>query len=276
MSKLSQAHPGRNPGACPRPARRQLRAARARGAPTPTACRRALAALAALHGMPDRGIAGEARKDAHICGERDDVLAAVIATLLSQHTTAKNAGEAMDTLWAQYNGNYLAMLEAGPEEIARAIRVGGLSNVKGARIHALLQQVRADTDGEVPSLEHLRDLSDEAAKAALTKFAGVGPKTASCVLLFALGRHSFAVDTHVLRIAKRLGWVAPNATRESAYLWLDARVPAEVKYPLHVLLVHHGKCCPECAASGRAQRSPEGPCPLTPLLPSPHKMRLRA
>lgn len=271
MSKASQAQPARGHRGPNRPAKRQLRAKPARGAPTPAACRRALAALAALHGMPDRGIAGEARKDAHTCGERDDVLAAVIATLLSQHTTAKNAGEAMDTLWAQYDGDYLAMLAAGPEKIARAIRVGGLSNVKGARIHALLQQVQAASDGKVPSLEHLRDLGDEAAKDALTKFAGVGPKTASCVLLFALGRHSFAVDTHVLRIAKRLGWVAANATRESAYLWLDARVPAEVKYPLHVLLVHHGKCCPECAASGRAQRPPEGPCPLTPLLPSTRK-----
>lgn len=249
------------------PARpRQKPAVHPKAAPTPAACRQALDALASLHGLPDRGVLAASRKDAHTCGERDNVLAAVIATLLSQHTTAKNAGQAMDTLWAEYDGDYAAMYKAGPERIARAIRVGGLANVKGARIHAILEQVRASR-GNTFSLEHLRELDDEAVKTELTKFAGVGPKTASCVLLFALGRNSFAVDTHVLRISKRLGWVPPDATRESAYLWLDARVPEEAKYPLHVLLVHHGKCCPECAASGHAQRPPEGPCPLTPLLP---------
>jgi endonuclease III len=112
------------------------------------------------------------------------------------------------------------------------------------------------------SLEHLRPLGDAEIKAALMQYPGVGPKTASCVLLFCLGRDSFAVDTHVFRIAKQLGWVPPKATREQTHTHLDARVPKHLQYALHVLLIRHGKSCYRCAAQGRPQQPPLGPCPL--------------
>jgi endonuclease III len=80
----------------------------------------------------------------------------------------------------------------------------------------------------------------------------VGPKTASCVLLFCLQREDFAVDTHVYRITGLLGWRPKAASREETYAHLNVRVPDEDKYGLHILLVGHGKKCDECRAGGKS------------------------
>ena len=115
---------------------------------------------------------------------------------------------------------------------------------------------------------------------------------ASCVLLFCLERDSFAVDTHVYRLSKALGWVPARATRsvrlrlaslsylqprpfltsisahrETTYEHLDVRIPSTLKYPLHVLLIAHGKACTRCAANGKTSRPSLGPCPLVGVTP---------
>jgi len=84
----------------------------------------------------------------------------------------------------------------------------------------------------------------------LTSYDGVGPKTASCVLMFCLGRDSFAVDTHVFRLSKVLGWVPSSADRIQTQAHLDKRLPAETKYGLHVLMIQHGRTCKGCKKSG--------------------------
>jgi len=86
----------------------------------------------------------------------------------------------------------------------------------------------------------------------MISFQGVGPKTASCVLLFCLQRESFAVDTHVHRITGLLGWRPAKATRDQTHTHLDVRIPDEDKYGLHILFVSHGKKCPECGAGGKS------------------------
>ena len=78
-------------------------------------------------------------------------------------------------------------------------------------------------------------------RAELCRFKGVGPKTASCVMLFELQRQDFPVDTHVWKIAIALGWVPKSASRDQTYEHLNEIVPDEIKYELHVLLVRHGK-----------------------------------
>ena len=85
----------------------------------------------------------------------------------------------------------------------------------------------------------------------LISFKGVGPKTASCVLLFCVGRDSFAVDTHVHRLTGMLGWRPGTASRDETFAHLDVRIPDELKYGLHVLFVEHGRKCPECKAGGK-------------------------
>lgn len=101
------------------------------------------------------------------------------------------------------------------------------------------------------SLDYLHILPDEAVLKKLISFDGIGLKTASCVLLFCMSRSSFAVDTHVFRLARFLNWVPPDkATRETAFWHLDAKLPDEHKYALHTLFIKHGRTCKWCKAGG--------------------------
>ena len=107
-----------------------------------------------------------------------------------------------------------------------------------------------DSDDDL-SLDYLHNLSDTDVMSKLTSFDGIGFKTASCVLLFCMSRESFAVDTHVFRIARFLNWVPPDkANRETAFWHLDARLPGAHKYALHQLFIKHGRTCRWCRAGG--------------------------
>jgi endonuclease III len=205
--------------------------------------------------------------------------------------------------------------QAETKEVFEAIKSGGLADVKSKDIKKILQmvweenQARRDAlvssadkapgsanesekekdteveraDQEVVSLDHLHLLSTDDAFNALTKYPGIGPKTASCVLLFCLQRPSFAVDTHVFRLCKWLGWVpspgdpaglAPGAkgsfagpTRNSTYAHCEVRVPDHLKYPLHQLLIKHGKTCPRCRAiTGESSEGWSKGCPIEHLV----------
>ena len=93
------------------------------------------------------------------------------------------------------------------------------------------------------------------------------PKTVACVMMFTMGRAEFPVDTYVLHIAKKLGWLPADASREQAYEHLNRRVPNECKLDLHILLVEHGKCCAKCAKNGKLQKKESAveACPLVGL-----------
>ena len=96
-------------------------------------------------------------------------------------------------------------------------------------------------DENVLSLDYLHSLSTEEAMTKLTSYPGVGVKTASCVLLFNFGRGSFAVDTHVWRLCRWLGWVPNHASRNQTYSHCEVRIPDDMKYDLHALFWKHGK-----------------------------------
>jgi endonuclease III len=90
-------------------------------------------------------------------------------------------------------------------------------------------------------LARLYDLDDTAVEEYLTSLPGVGPKTAACVLAFAMGRPAFPIDTHVHRVAVRLGWIPARTTAERAYRLLTPVVPPDVRYDLHLALIAHGR-----------------------------------
>ena len=117
--------------------------------------------------------------------------------------------------------------------------MGGLAQQKAPRIKRILETVRErapDWD-----LSFLREEPLEDARAWLRGLPGVGPKTAACVLLFALERPALPVDTHVERVAKRLALVASNISAERAHEELEAYVPPERYYPFHMLMIKHGR-----------------------------------
>ena len=102
----------------------------------------------------------------------------------------------------------------------------------------------------------------------LTKYPGIGVKTAACVLLFCLQRPCFAVDTHIFRLTKWLGWVPANlATEKTAFGHLNARIPDHLKYSLHHLLITHGRTCPRCrAVTGENSEGWDEGCPIDELV----------
>ncbi|KAI9716788.1 MAG: hypothetical protein M1812_005128 [Candelaria pacifica] len=129
-----------------------------------------------------------------------------------------------------------------------------------------LEILRADS--HVLSLDHLHNLSSPEALDTLMKYPGIGPKTASCVLLFCMQRPSFAVDTHVFRLCKWLNWVPPNkANRNTTYSHCEVRIPDGLKYPLHQLFIKHGKTCKRCkAGTGEGSEGWENGCPIEVLV----------
>lgn len=98
------------------------------------------------------------------------------------------------------------------------------------------------------NLQYIHKYKTSKALKALIRYPGIGPKTAACVVLFCLQRPCFAVDTHIFRICKWLGWVPEKANEITAFSHLDVKIPGELKYSLHQLFIKHGKECPRCRA----------------------------
>ncbi|RYP75350.1 hypothetical protein DL771_002446 [Monosporascus sp. 5C6A] len=222
--------------------------------PTPAECGLAHDILVSLHGARARpeGARTPAPRDAAGCGASPSVLDALVRTILSQNTSDRNSSRAKQGMDAAYGGSdrWEAIAMGGQAKLQAAITSGGLAATKSRVILSVLEQVKQKHG--TYSLDHLFVASDDDATRELLSFRGVGPKTAACVLLFCLRRDtSLAVDTHVHRITGLLGWRPPGATREEAHAHLNARVPDHLKYPLHVLLVAHGRTCDECRAGGR-------------------------
>lgn len=182
-----------------------------------------------------------------------DPLSALVNTILSQNTNDRNRDVAFAALRAQFPA-WEAVRDAPTDAVIDAIRPAGLAPTKGPNIQAALRQITTER-GEL-SLDFLETLPLEDARQWLTKLNGVGPKTAAIVLLFALGRPAFPVDTHVHRVTRRLGLIPENTSREKAHTLLEALVPPELYWTLHLNLIEHGRrVC-------HARKPACGECPL--------------
>lgn len=180
----------------------------------------------------------------------------LVNTILSQNTNDHNRDIAYEQLRERFP-TWEAVRDAPTEEIIDAIRPAGLAPSKGPRIQGALERITEER-GEV-SLEFLREIQLEEARSWLLSIKGVGPKTAAIVLLFALGRPAFPVDTHVHRVTQRLGLIPQDASREKAHRLLETSVPSALFYPFHIELIKHGRNI--CKS-----RSPRcGVCMLTDL-----------
>ena len=189
--------------------------------------------------------------------QRAEPLDELILTVLSQHTNDLNRDKAFSELKRCFP-RWTQVLQAPTKMVAAAIKVAGLANQKAPRIKAILQRIAAANGGKL-TLDFLSTVPVPDALAWLQQLPGVGPKTAACVLLFGFGKPVFPVDTHIYRIAKRLGWIAPKVSEARANAVLDSIVPDDIKYRLHLNLIQHGrKVC-------RAQRPRCAVCPLTDL-----------
>ena len=187
---------------------------------------------------------------------RLDPVSEMVLTILSQNTSDTNSARAFALLRGAYP-DWDAVLGAPTGELADVIRPGGLANVKAPRIQAVLAEVRDATAATPYDLSFLRTLPLGEAKAWLAGLPGIGPKTAAIVLLFGFGRPALPVDTHVFRVATRLGLLPARTDVVRAHAVLEASLEAEEVYPFHVELIRHGReVC-------RARRPACEACPLT-------------
>ena len=189
----------------------------------------------------------------------EDPFQVLIGTILSQRTKDANTDRASAALFARFPD--AARLAAAPvRRIEPLIRPTGFYRTKARLIRATARQILDRFGGEVP-----RDLP------TLLTLPGVGPKTANCVLVFGYGIPAVPVDTHVHRIANRLG-VVRTRTPEATEAALRNVLPQAYWIPLNPLLVQHGQnlCrpnrprCPECpieelCATGRALKEARAP-----------------
>jgi endonuclease-3 len=173
----------------------------------------------------------------------------LVDTILSQNTNDRNRDAAFNRLRERFP-TWEQVRDAPPAEVVAAIRTAGLANQKGPRIQQVLREISAERGSF--DLEFLRNLPVEEARAWLKKFKGVGPKTAAIVLLFSLGRPAFPVDTHIHRVAGRIGLIPPKMSAEQAHVVLEQLFPPEAYYAAHLNLIRLGreKCHPrkpECS-----------------------------
>jgi len=181
--------------------------------------------------------------------------------VLSQSTNDRNRDVGFLALRERFGDgaggtDWRAVRDAPRESVEEAIRPGGISRVKSARIQAILAAI-----GEPPSLEWMREAPVEDSRAVLCALPGVGRKTAACVLLFSFGAHEVPVDTHVARVGTRLGLLRAGAPFEELHDAMAALTPPGEELELHLNLLRHGRrtCLarsPACEACALARMCP--------------------
>jgi endonuclease-3 len=212
--------------------------------PRPARVRRIRDRLRELYGVPGAEPHGQP-------------IAELILTVLSQSTNDRNRDVAYFGLRERFR-DWGAVRDAPVDEVEEAIRPGGISKVKSARIKSILAAIASE--GE-PSLDWLVDVGVDEAQDYLCSLPGVGRKTAACVLLFALGMRDVPVDTHVSRVGMRLHLLRPGAPFEELHDEMLALTPPGEELELHINLLRHGRrTCharrPECADCALARMCP--------------------
>ncbi len=187
-----------------------------------------------------------------------DLLDELVGTILSQNTSDTNSRRAFEVLKQRY-ATWESVLNADPDQLEETIRAGGLAAIKSRRIQVILREIQ-EREGSL-SLHRLSTVSNQEAMKYLLSLKGVGCKTAACLLMFGLGRDLCPVDTHVHRVANRLGWVKTRQP-DHTYEALQDQIPVGRAYSLHINLIRLGKIV--CTA-----RQPNCThCPLAAYCPS--------
>ena len=189
-------------------------------------------------------------------------IAELVLTVLSQSTNDRNRDVAYLRLGERF-ASWEAVRDAPVADVEDAIRPGGISKIKSARIQAMLRAIAADPR-DLPhelSLDWLPRVPLDQARDYLIALPGVGRKTAACVLLFAYGLREVPVDTHVSRVGTRLGLLRAGAPFAELHDQMLALTPPGQELELHVNLLRHGRrtCharAPECDRCALARMCP--------------------
>lgn len=162
----------------------------------------------------------------------------LVCTILSQNTNDVNRDRAFNLLREKFP-TWEEVRDAKTKDVIEAIRPAGLANQKGPRIQQVLKAITEER-GNL-DLSFLKKMPVDEARAWLTKFNGVGPKTAAIVLCFSLGMPAFPVDTHVYRVTGRIGLRPEKMTVEQAHPHLESLFPPETYYAAHLNIIRLGR-----------------------------------
>lgn len=182
----------------------------------------------------------------------DNPLNELIRTILSQSTTDINSDRSFESLKRRFH-DWESVRNARTASIASAIKSGGLAKTKSVVIKNVLNEIKARR-GKL-DLSFLSTIPIDEAREFLTSLKGIGPKTAACVLLFSCQRQVFPMDTHIFRIARRLGLVPVKGSDEYAHQIMERLIPPRKHYSLHINMIRHGRTichprdpkCHECS-----------------------------
>ena len=180
---------------------------------------------------------------------KDRPLDELIFIILSVKTTESSYLRTYQALKNAFD-DWFEILETPPGSVACIIASGGLAEKKEGQIRSLLKEIRSRSGENI--LTSLSQVRTGKAEAFLISLPGVGLKTARCVLMYSLRREVFPVDTHVRRVLARLGVIRFQRLTDRVQNTIQDRIPADIRYKLHVNLVAHGRdICrarkPECS-----------------------------
>ncbi|MDG1990372.1 MAG: endonuclease III [Dehalococcoidia bacterium] len=167
-----------------------------------------------------------------------DGISELILTILSQNTADRNSGQAFAKLLSQFS-NWDQVLQAEDKQIKQQIQIGGMSNTKSKTIKKVLRIVKEQNSNY--NLSFLKKMKTSDALDWLINLPGVGSKTASCVLLFAYGIPFIPVDTHVERIAKRIGLVENKLNYTEVQNELESMMKKQEYGLFHLSFIEHGR-----------------------------------
>ncbi|MCD1634050.1 endonuclease III [Martelella mediterranea] len=187
----------------------------------------------------------------------------LVAVALSAQATDVGVNKATRALFAEVETPQ-QMLELGEERLIAHIKTIGLYRNKAKNVIAMSRKLIDDFGGEVPRTRE-----------ELVTLPGVGRKTANVVMSMAFGHATIAVDTHIFRIANRIG-LAPGKTPDEVEAKLERVIPDEYLFHAHHWLILHGRyvCkarkpdCPACVIADickAAEKTSEMPAPLVPI-----------
>ena len=188
-----------------------------------------------------------------------DPFETLIKTIISQNTNDLNTERAFENLSEKFGITPKKLSELETSEIEKTLKVAGLYKSKANSIIETAKTIHHKYDD---SIEQILSLPLEEARKTLIEFKGIGPKTADVVLLFSAQRPTFPVDTHVNRVAKRLGFAPVDGDYESVRKSLQELFEPSSYLEMHLLLICHGRWT--CKA-----RSPDCDiCPINEICPT--------
>lgn len=185
----------------------------------------------------------------------------MVGAILTQNTNWSNVAKAIANLQAAGCLEPDRLHALALTEIEPLIRPAGYFRLKAKRLRNLTQWL---ADGYDSDLQRLDDVDTQRLREELLGISGIGPETADSILLYALGRPVFVVDTYTARVTVRHGLIEPELTYETLQELFTANLEPDVQLfnEFHALLVHVGKdfCKPKPKCAG---------CPLEPF---PHRI----